>query len=638
MFWKNRKFIIKKNRQEINPEEIFLDAKLKHQAQDPLHEAKIEAPFLYKNFLWFFVGASIFILILIGRTAHLSFWRGADLSLKAQHNSQRFINIPALRGIIYDKNNNPLVENVPSFSVFLLPQDLPKDSAILEKLFQNLADDLNLKKGDLLEAVKSQNSSFEPISIAQNISYGDSLKIKTRYADYRAVIVNNSAERKYFSNSFSPLIGYAGLVNKKELESKNLSPVDFIGKLGLEKSYDDALRGKDSVNRLVLDASGKIQQEDLLQDSRPGNNLVLTIDKNLQDYIFNLLSIWNEHGAAAIVLNPKSGEILSMVSLPSFDANVFSEGDTQKIKNVLNDSGAPLLNRAVSGMYPPGSTIKPFMALAALSENIIEPEEKIYSSGQIVISNQYDPSKIYVYRDWKAHGWTNMIDAIAVSSDAYFYTIGGGYENVKGLGPDLISKYLNLFGFGRPTGIDLPQEEEGLLPTPEWKQNKYKEKWSLGNTYHYAIGQGYFLATPLQLANATAALINGGTLWKPYLVGQIIDSQKNIIQAIPPQKISENIINSGYANVVKEGMRAVVTRGTAQSLKQVSEEVAGKTGTAQFGNEGRTHAWFVGFAPYKDPEIVVAVLVQGGGEGSSAAVPVAKEIFNWYFNNLKFQK
>ncbi|MEK7120217.1 MAG: penicillin-binding transpeptidase domain-containing protein, partial [Patescibacteria group bacterium] len=266
---------------------------------------------------------------------------------------------------------------------------------------------------------------------------------------------------------------------------------------------------------------------------------------------------------------------------------------------------------------------------------IINPDEKIYSSGQISIPNQYDPSIVYFYRDWKAHGWTNMVDAIAVSSDVYFYTIGGGYGNIKGLGPDLISKYLNLFGFGRLSGIDLPQEEEGLVPTPEWKQSKYKEEWSLGNTYHYSIGQGYFLSTPLQLANATAALINGGTLWKPHIVSQITDSQKNIVQTISPQKISENIINNDYANLVKEGMRAVVTRGTAQSLQQVSEEVAGKTGTAQFGNEGKTHAWFVGYAPYKDPEIVVVVLVQGGGEGSSAAVPVARDIFNWYFTNRK---
>jgi penicillin-binding protein 2 len=635
MFLKNRRFVVKKNYQEINPEEIFLDAKIKHQMQDPLSEAQIETPFLQKKFFWIFFGAFIFIFILIGKTAYFSFWRGTDLKLRAQHNSQRLINVPALRGIIYDKNYSPLVENIPSFSISLLPQDLPKDDAAREKFFQNLADDLGLKKEDLLEAVKLSNNSFEPIPIAQNISYGDSLKIKTRYSDYQAVIVNSSAERKYAYESLSPIIGYAGLVNQKEVKDKNLSAVDFIGKLGLEKSYDDTLRGKDSVSRIVLDANGKIQQKNLLQDSHPGNNLILTLDKNLQDYIFNLLSVWERQGAAAVVLNPKNGEILSLVSLPSFDANIFSEGDAQKIKNIFNDPSAPLLNRTVSGTYPSGSTIKPFMALAALSENIVKPEDTIYDTGEITITNQYDPSIIYRYRDWKAHGLTNMIDAIAESCDVYFYTIGGGYGKIKGLGPDLIAKYLNLFGFGRTTGVDLPQESGGLVPTPEWKQSKYGEKWSLGDTYHYAIGQGYFLTTPLQLANATAALINGGTLWKPHLVSKITDSQKNIIQTISPQKMAENIINNDYANIIKEGMRAVVTRGTAQSLQSVSQEVAGKTGTAQFGNEGKTHAWFVGYAPYKDPEIVVVVLVQGGGEGSSAAVPVAKEIFNWYFANKK---
>jgi len=428
MFWKNRKFLIKKNRQEINPEEIFLDAQIKRQTQDPLYQAKMEAPFLYEKFLWFFVGASILILILIGKTAYLSFWRGADLRLKAQHNSQRLINTPALRGIIYDKNYNPLVENIPSFSVSLLPQDLPKDDAVREKLFQNLADDLNLKKDDLIVVVKSQGSSFEPIPIAQNISYEDSLKIKTGYSNYQAVIINSSAERKYAYESLSPIIGYAGLVNQKEVEDKNLSTVDLIGKLGLEKSYDDALRGKDSVDRIVLDSSGKIQQENLLQDSNPGNNLILTLDKDLQDYTFNLLSIWKKQGAATVVLNPKNGEILSMVSLPSFDANVFSEGDAQKIKNIFNDPGAPLLNRAVNGTYPSGSTIKPFMALAALSENIVKPEDTIYDTGEITITNQYDPSIIYRFRDWRAHGLTNMIDAIAESCDVYFYTIGGGME------------------------------------------------------------------------------------------------------------------------------------------------------------------------------------------------------------------
>ena len=283
-----------------------------------------------------------------------------------------------------------------------------------------------------------------------------------------------------------------------------------------------------------------------------------------------------------------------------------------------------MFNRAIGGEYPPGSTIKPAMAAAALSEGVISPSTVIDGLGGVLSIGTFN------YRDWTTHGPSDVRLAIAQSNDIFFYTIGGGYGNIDGLGIARMKKYYNLFGMGEETGIDIGGEANGLIPDEDWKLKTLKEKWYVGNTYHAAIGQGYVTATPLQIANYTAAVANGGTLYKPHLVGKIKKSDGSTAD-IAPETIRSGFIPSDMMKVVREGMRLTVTEGTAQPLKDLPVAVAGKTGTAQFGSEDKTHGWFVSFAPYENPVIAMAILVEGGGEGHSSGVPVTKDVYSWYF-------
>jgi penicillin-binding protein 2 len=355
----------------------------------------------------------------------------------------------------------------------------------------------------------------------------------------------------------------------------------------------------------------------------------LSIDAELQKKIYNslnnILEKTQTKTAAAVAINPQNGEVLAMVSIPSYDNNLFA----QKISNsdyasLIQNPDKPLFNRAIAGEYPPGSTIKPAIATAALSEGVITPSTIINGLGGVLRIGNYS------FGDWTVHGPSDVRTAIAQSNDIFFYTVGGGYGNIEGLGMSRMKKWDNLYGLGEPTGIDIEGESSGLIPDEQWKQDTIGEKWSVGNSYHAAIGQGYVTITPLQLANYIATIANGGTLFKPHLVSQIKKSD-GTITSIQPQIIRSGFVSPDVMNVVREGMRQAVTGGTAQPLKDLPVEVAGKTGTAQFGTGNQTHGWFVSFAPYDNPQIAMAVLVEGGGEGFTSALPVTKEVYQWYF-------
>jgi penicillin-binding protein 2 len=294
----------------------------------------------------------------------------------------------------------------------------------------------------------------------------------------------------------------------------------------------------------------------------------------------------------------------------------------------LQDSNRPLFNRVVAGEFPAGSTIKPVMAAAALEEKIINENTTINSNGGIRISE-------WIFPDWKAggHGLTNVKKALAESVNTFFYYIGGGYDNFKGLGIDKIVKYFKLFWLGQPTGIDLPSEGTGFVPTPAWKEEAKDEVWYIGDTYHVSIGQGDVSVTPLQVANYTAFFANGGKLYKPHLVKQVLDSQNQVIKDMPTEVLATGFVSPQNIEIVRAGLRQTVLSGSARSLNSLSVPIAGKTGTAQWSTRHQPQAWFTGFAPYDNPQIVVTILVEEGGEGSAAATPIAKEIFDWYFKN-----
>jgi len=347
------------------------------------------------------------------------------------------------------------------------------------------------------------------------------------------------------------------------------------------------------------------------------------LQKAVEKYLIDELTLIGKKKASVIVMDPNNGEVLTLVSLPAYDSNLFSGGiDKESYAAFAEDPNQPLFFRSLSGEFPSGSTFKPYVATAALAEGIITPVSSFLSTGGLAIG-------VWFFPDWKVggHGETNVYKAIAESVNTFFYIIGGGFESFTGLGVERITSYASLFGFGAPTGIDLPNEAGGFLPSKEWKEQTKGERWYVGDTYHLAIGQGDLLVTPIQMAVALSVVANGGTKYKPH-VTRAVDNQIVLPEGVAlPDSIRTAI------EVVRQGMRQTVTSGSARRLNALPVTSAGKTGTAQIGGTEETHAWFTGFAPYDNPEISVVVLIEEGGEGSSTAVPVAENIFKWWANN-----
>jgi penicillin-binding protein 2 len=374
---------------------------------------------------------------------------------------------------------------------------------------------------------------------------------------------------------------------------------------------------------------------------------VLTLDVDLQRAAESALREGMRHvdstSGVVIAMDPQTGATMAMVSLPSYDNNLFARGISAEDYGQLSDDPEhPLVNHAISGQYPPGSTFKIVPAAAGLEESVIDRETRLKCEGELLLPNKYfpdDPEQAQVFRCWYkwGHGALNIIDGIAHSCDIYFYQVGGGFEDFSGLGMEELGEYARAFGFGEPTGIALPGESGGLVPDDHWKRVNYGEHWVTGDTYNAVIGQGYVLVTPMQLLNATVAIANGGTLYRPQILYQIIDTEGTTVQGFAPDVIRKVPVSAQNLELVREGMRAAVTRGTAHRVNLAEIAVAGKTGTAEYpgprDEEGNlpTHAWFTAFAPYEEPEIALIVFVSGGHEGAKIAVPIAAKILRVYF-------
>jgi penicillin-binding protein 2 len=479
--------------------------------------------------------------------------------------------------------------------------------------------------------------SLEPITLQANIARDEALLLKVKYATLPGVTVAAKPIRRYDNTiTLAHFLGYVGKITQDELDKNTTySITDDFGKNGLEQVYEKYLKGKNGQDQMEVNSKGQVQR--ILSTSQPqsGNNLILTLNLDLQKKITEILSNMTDKSTkrgVVVAMNPQTGGILAMVSLPSYDNNIFSQADfSEQYQKLLDDPEKPLINRAVSGLYPSGSTIKPFIASAGLQEGVISENTTINDTGPITVGE-------WSFPDWKVHGLTDVRKAIAQSCDIFFYAVGGGWDKIKGLGLKKIDEYLNKFGFGAKTGIDLPSEEKGLVPDAEWKKKVKKESWYVGDTYHLSIGQGDFLTTPLQLVNATSAIANGGKLLKPHFVDKITAPDGSLVQQINTEVIRDNFISPDVINIVREGMRQTVTDGSGRLLQDLTDKngnavaATGKTGTAQFGNEDLTHSWFISFAPYDNPSIAIAVLVEGGGEGNESALPVAKEILQYWFN------
>ncbi|MBP7060445.1 MAG: penicillin-binding protein 2 [Candidatus Moranbacteria bacterium] len=596
---------------------------------------KMEWPLNRQISLGLLFGMLAVLAVLGGRVFYLGVVKGDQYSALALRNSLRALIIPAPRGLIYDISGTPLVRNVPSVDLVLIPADVLSDSGDAGRLKTLLIDTFHLDGVTLDELwARLDARSTLPVLLKERLTQEESLLFLSRSHDLPGVSLYKTTQRNYADSLiFSHILGYEGKIKKEELVSHpDYLLTDSIGKQGIEKSYEDVLRGVHGFERVEVDAFGKVKKELGVVQPVPGQDLILNIDAELQKKIFDTLQANLEKNklsrAAAVAIDPRNGAVRALVSLPSFDNNLFAEGISgEAYRGLINNPSEPLFNRVVAGEYPPGSTIKPVLAAAALSEGVIDERTQIESRGGISIGK-------FFFGDWKAHGFTDIRRAIAVSSDVFFYSVGGGYGNIRGLGMDRMKKYEELFGYGQPTGIDVGGEAGGLIPDAQWKQEKIGERWYIGDDYHAAIGQGFVTATPLQILNSIVAIANGGTLYAPRIVSQI-RSADGKVTVLPPEILRQNFVDSNILRIVREGMRKTVTEGTAQPLQDLPVAVAGKTGTAQFGSAAKTHGWFVSFAPFDTPELSMIVLVEGQGEEGYNAVPVAKEVYQWYFTRNK---
>lgn len=624
-------------KEDIEPQEVFLDSLAqKKEAELEVSEKKFEVPISKKILQGFYIAFLILMFIFFGKTFQFQILEGEGFSSLAKANKTRVELIQAERGVIYDRFNNQLIWNLPTFDLVLDKRDLPWQEAEREKIFREVS---KIIKRDFEQLKKEvEESDFPKVLISENISQETLILLETKIKELPGCQIEINTVRDYIEGpTFSHLIGHTGKINKEELKIfSDYSIIDYIGKTGLEKSYESILRGNPGKLQIERDASGNLKSKEIISDPEPGKSLVLWLDSELQQKIEERLEVSLQRvGAkkgAVVAMNPKTGGIISLVSWPSFDNNLFSKGgDIEVIKEVLDDPLEPLFNLAIAGGYPTGSTIKPLIASAALEENLISPQKKINCQGKIEVEHEYQPEIIYTYRDWKTHGWTDIRKAIAESCNIYFYRVGGGHKEFKGLGVERIKKYLSLFGWGKVTGIDLPSEAKGLVPDPSWKKEVVGESWYIGNTYHLSIGQGYLRVTPLQVATSFSAIANGGKLFQPRVVQKTIDNQTGAIEEIKPEIIQENFIDPENLKIVREGMREAVTYGSSVLLNDLPVKVASKTGTAETGRTGFYHNWVTVFAPYEDPQIVLTIVIENVKGAQVVALPVAKEILSWYF-------
>ncbi len=575
------------------------------------------------------------LIILFSRVFYLQIIKGDYYRDIAEGNRLRVQPYKSARGIIYDRNEKPLVENTPRFSLTITPADLPKDENYKKEILLKLSQILEKPLIDIESQLKNKSSFYyEPVLIDDNLEYQKALILTVESQYLPGVSLNMENRRKYLAGrEFSHLLGYEGKINPQELEEYKDEYLlnDYLGKSGVELFYEKFLKGQNGKKQIEVDSLGKEKRVVSTQPPVSGDNLVLTIDSDLQKELFTALKEAAVKKAAIVALNPKNGQVLALISYPDFDNNDFSQGiSRENYQKLMSDEDKPLFSRAISGEYPSGSTIKLMMASAALQEGIVTYDTKVNSTGGLRIGNWF-------FGDWKAggHGLTNVTKALADSVNTFFYYVGGGYQNFNGLGMERIYKYAELFGLNNKTGIDLPNESAGFFPTEKWKEEVKEEAWYIGDTYHVSIGQGDVLATPLQIANLTAIVANGGTFYRPYLLKKIIRPDKNEEIIIMPEIIRDNFIDLKNINIVRQGLREGVLYGSSRSLASLPIEAAGKTGTAETTKDKKPHAWFTCFAPYENPEIVITVLVENGGEGSSVALPIAKKALSWYFNQVR---
>lgn len=617
----------------------------KKEADFGISEKKFEVPLSRKILIGFFIGDIFLILLLFSRTFQYQVMDNKAFLAQAKKNNYILRSLQASRGVIYDSKGEQIVFNKPTFTLTVDKDRLPSLPEEKENIFGQVAEIIGIGRDELKNKI---NDAKETVAVvAENLENQKLILLETKIESLPGFEIQKDSTRDYKdAKTFSHIIGYTGQIGIDELKSSSgiYSGLDYVGKEGLEKSYEEALRKVPGEVQTARDAKGNLISKEIVSPSEPGKSLVLWLDADLQRKITEVTervmsNVGSKHGAA-VAIDPRTGGILALVSIPGFDNNLFNKNvDPQALKEILQNQEHPLYNRAITAAYPTGSTIKPLNASAALQEKIISPSKAFNCQGGISIPHRYDPLITYTYDDWRVHGLTDMRKAIAESCNVYFYTIGGGYGDQEGLGPSRIKKYLELFGWGAKTQIDLPGENSGFIPSPEWKKAQKKENWFDGDTYNFSIGQGDTQVTPLQVASAFVAIANGGTLFKPHIVKEIIDdsfSSPTSVQEIQPEILRKDFIDPENLKIVREGMRQGVTGenspfASSVTLNSLPVTAAAKTGTAQTSKDNYYHTWATVFAPYENPQIVITIMIEDVYNLQSSSLPAAKEILNWYF-------
>lgn len=621
---------------EIEVQEVLLDSFVKESMGEDSHDRRVEVPLSARSMKILYGAFFALATVFLGQTAYLQVVLSANLSALAQSNAVRSIPLASDRGVIYDRFMRQLAFNEPSFDFVCDRARMPQGPQNLEDMVNIASDIFHAPAGDMRVVLQDPFSSR--VVLAEDLTHEELVVAKTRAADLQGCEARESTKRVYEDGPlFSQVIGYTSKVSLEEIKIRpEYSAIDQTGKTGIEKTYEKYLRGVPGKILVERDSLGAILREVDEVPSEQGKSAVLWLDAGLQTQIGAAFEkVFHATGAkkgAAVALDPRTGGVLALISFPGFDNNLFSGGISKDNWELLSkDPSRSMFNRAISGIgYPTGSVIKPLVGAAALEEGVIQEDTRIFAPLELCVQNQYTKED-ECFRDWIFHGTSDIQRAIAESVNTFFYIIGGGKDGFEGLGPEKIKEYIEKFGWGKKTGIDIPGEGEGILP-------EFDKNWRLGDTYHLSIGQGPFAVTPLQVASAFSAVANGGTIYVPHAVQRLVDEKRNTIETIEPQGHDVAGLDPRVLKIIREGMRQTVTAGSATGwLDGLPAQAAVKTGTAQTGRktpDGRDflYSWTVSFAPYENPEIVFVAVVEDIQEGQVGALPITKDVLEWYFS------
>jgi penicillin-binding protein 2 len=603
--------------------------------------SEVENPEETRRFFWFHWILIAAFAIIVARLWVLQIAMGEEYRIKSDINHTRLTQIPTTRGLIKDRDGQVLVDNSVNFELLVTPKEVGEDAEV-RYLSREVGDLLGRSPKELYDKYQTfrRQKPYVPNLWVQGLGRADLALIESRRHTLDGLSIRVNSIRRPLSGSFAPhVIGYMGEISKAMLESEKFPDLiqgDLIGQSGIEQSMEEELQGKKGQRLMTVDSKGRLLEELESSYPNPGYNIHLTLDSRLQRVSQAILG---EKAGAVVIMDPRSFEILALASSPYFNLEDFTGGiSVERWKSLVNDPYHPMENRAVGGQYPPGSTFKIPMSLVALSEGVITPETIFGCHGALKLGD-------HLFGCWNryGHGSVNLFRSLKESCDVYYYEVG------RRLGVDRMAKRVReFFGLGRTLGIDLNTERAGLVPDQAWKLRRFKSPWNMGETLPVSIGQGYLLTTPLQVAQYTAVVANGGTLMRPHLVKEVTDFEGKVVQRVDPEILFKLPLNPEYIEKVQKGLEAVVNEpgGTGRRGQVPGIRVAGKTGTAQvvslkkyqgFYKGGRPyryqdHAWYTAYAPAENPEVVVTVLLEHSGGGGVNAGPIASKILTAYFD------